>query len=65
MDSLKTIDATTSPLTISATNFPGDLDHAVLRRVPSHLHLGLPSIDHRIQIFHLHLKGEILNADTP
>ena len=62
IDGLKTV--RTSPFVILATNFPRDLDHAVLRRVPGRIYLGLPTKDERIRMFQLYLKDEMLDADV-
>ena len=61
MDGLKT--AKTPPFVLLATNFPSDLDHAVLRRVPSRIYISLPFKDDRIRIFQMCLKNKILNID--
>ena len=53
-----------SPFVILATNFPRELDHAVLRRVPSRIHIGLPSPEARQQIFEICLKDEMLHPDV-
>ena len=62
MDGLKT--STTPPFVLLATNFPRDLDHAVLRRAPSRIHIGLPPKDDRIRIFQICLRDELLDADV-
>ncbi|KAI0528375.1 hypothetical protein GGR58DRAFT_527321 [Xylaria digitata] len=38
------------PFVLLATNFPRQLDHAVLRRVPSHIFMGMPTCEQRLQI---------------
>ena len=45
MDGLKK--SKSPPFVPLATNFPRELDHAVLRRVPSRIHIGLPSPEAR------------------
>ena len=53
-----------APFTLLATNFPRNLDNAVLRRVPSLLHLGLPKRHARMKIFDILLRGEVLDKDV-
>jgi hypothetical protein len=48
----------TPPFVLLATNFPRQLDHAVLRRAPSRLHIGIPSFESRKKIFHICLREE-------
>ena len=62
MDGLKK--SRSQPFTILATNFPNDLDSAVLRRVPSRIHIGLPSLKVRQQIFQIYLAEEELHTDV-
>ncbi|KAF5010176.1 hypothetical protein FDECE_3669 [Fusarium decemcellulare] len=52
----------TSPLVLLATNFPQDLDPAVLRRVPNRIFLGLPSTQARHGILNIHLREEKLDS---
>ncbi|KAF4469577.1 ATPase family AAA domain-containing 1-A [Fusarium albosuccineum] len=52
----------TSPLVLLATNFPQDLDPAVLRRVPNKIFLGLPSTKARQGILNIHLREEMLDS---
>ena len=61
MDGLKKFKS--SPFVLLATNFPHDLDIAVLRRVPSRIHIGLPSFEARHQIFQMCLADEILHSN--
>ncbi|KAF2647074.1 AAA-domain-containing protein [Lophiostoma macrostomum CBS 122681] len=58
------VQSSNAPFTLLATNFPQHLDHAVLRRVPSLLHLGLPLLETRKRIFDLYLCQEILHDDV-
>lgn len=50
-----------APFLIVATNHPGDLDEAFLRRLPRKFHLGLPDTKARRQILDLLLKGSDLD----
>ncbi|KAI4286426.1 MAG: hypothetical protein L6R35_004323 [Caloplaca aegaea] len=52
------------PFTLLATNFPYELDSAVLRRVPSRIHIGLPSLEARQRIFQTYLAEEELHPDV-
>ncbi|KAF6816772.1 AAA family ATPase [Colletotrichum plurivorum] len=47
-----------TPFVLLSTNLPGDLDPAVLRRVPSHIYLGLPSREMRAKIFEIVLRED-------
>lgn len=62
MDGLKK--SKSPPFVLLATNFPNELDYAVLRRVASRIHIGLPSAEHRLQIFQICLKDELLDGDV-
>ncbi|KAL9632118.1 MAG: hypothetical protein Q9204_003924, partial [Flavoplaca sp. TL-2023a] len=62
MDGLKK--SKSPPFTLLATNFPNDLDSAVLRRVPSLIHIGLPSLEARQQIFQINLAEEKLHPNV-
>jgi hypothetical protein len=62
MDGLKK--SKTPPFVILATDFPRDLDPAVLRRVPSRVYIGLPSPDTRRQIFEILFKDEVLHSNV-
>jgi len=55
---------TTSPFVLLATNFPSQLDHALLRRVTSRIHLGLPSGKSRLMIWKICLQEEILDSNV-
>jgi SpoVK/Ycf46/Vps4 family AAA+-type ATPase len=50
-----------NPFVLIATNFPGRLDAAVLRRVPNKFYFGLPNIQLRERIFQSLLKDEVLH----
>ncbi|WKT53618.1 AAA ATPase domain [Fusarium oxysporum f. sp. vasinfectum] len=50
-----------SPLLILATNLPQYLDPAVLRRVPTKIFVGLPSLEAREKIFEMYLEKDNLN----
>jgi SpoVK/Ycf46/Vps4 family AAA+-type ATPase len=43
---------------MGATNRPKDVDRAILRRMPSTFHIGLPSVQQRISI----LKRILVNS---
>ncbi|KAE9363268.1 AAA-domain-containing protein [Stipitochalara longipes BDJ] len=62
MDGL--IKSETPPFVLLATNFPRQLDHAVLRRTPSRIHIGLPSAEGRERIFNICLREEQLHTDV-
>lgn len=47
-----------------ATNRPGDLDEAVLRRLPRRLLVDLPTENDRLEIVKIHLRDERLAADV-
>lgn len=53
-----------APFVILSTNFPQNMDHAVLRRTPLKLHLGLPSTDIRRSIIEILLKDDTIGSDT-
>ncbi|KAF6810348.1 mitochondrial aaa [Colletotrichum plurivorum] len=53
-----------TPFVLIATNLPGHLDPAVLRRVPSKFYFGLPSMEIRSRIFTAILKEEILHPEV-
>jgi SpoVK/Ycf46/Vps4 family AAA+-type ATPase len=50
--------AANPPFVLLATNFPHQLDNAVLRRVPGRLYIGLPSAPARKRIFSICLTEE-------
>ncbi|RDW56758.1 hypothetical protein BP6252_13981 [Coleophoma cylindrospora] len=51
------------PFLILATNYPHCLDHAIFRRIPSRIYIGLPSTEARERILRIYLKDEILGPD--
>ncbi|KAI5777096.1 P-loop containing nucleoside triphosphate hydrolase protein [Geopyxis carbonaria] len=53
-----------SPFILLATNRPFDLDPAVLRRAPVHIHIDIPSKLAREQILKVQLRGEQLAEDV-
>lgn len=53
-----------APFVLLATNLPGRLDSAVMRRVPSKFYFGLPSVEIRSKIFAAILKEEILHPEV-
>jgi len=53
-----------APFVILATSLPTHLDRAVLRRVPSLLHVGLPPAAVRGEIFNIYLRDEDLDSDV-
>lgn len=55
---------TRTPFILLATNRPFDLDPAVLRRAPEHIHIGVPTPRGRQEILRVHLKEEKLANDV-
>ncbi|CAI6042580.1 unnamed protein product [Clonostachys chloroleuca] len=53
-----------SPLLILATNFPNNVDTAVLRRVPNKIFIGFPTRSGRQNIFRICLREEKLGKDV-
>ncbi|XP_078421829.1 outer mitochondrial transmembrane helix translocase-like isoform X1 [Cetorhinus maximus] len=51
-------------IVMGATNRPQDVDPAILRRMPSTFHVGLPRQRERQEILKLVLSGECLNSDV-
>lgn len=43
---------------MGATNRPGDLDKAIIRRMPAQFHVGLPNEEQRLKILKLVLENE-------
>lgn len=52
-----------SPFILLATNRPFDLDPAVLRRAPVHIHLDIPTAEERLGIIQLLLRHEMLDPN--
>lgn len=52
------------PFVLLATNFPQQLDHAVLRRVPTRIFMEMPTCEQRLQILEIHLRDEILSDNV-
>lgn len=52
-----------SPFILLATNRPFDLDPAVLRRAPVHIHLDVPTVEERLGIIRLLLREEVLDPN--
>ncbi|KAK8005489.1 hypothetical protein PG990_011526 [Apiospora arundinis] len=50
------------PFLILATNYPTQLDHAVLRRIPGRIYLGPPSLKAREDLFRIYLKKERIDS---
>ncbi|RPA94528.1 AAA-domain-containing protein [Choiromyces venosus 120613-1] len=55
---------TNAPFILLATNRPFDLDPAVLRRAPEHIHIDVPSTSARENILRVHLREETLAKDV-
>ncbi|KAI3326176.1 hypothetical protein HD806DRAFT_532827 [Xylariaceae sp. AK1471] len=47
-----------NPFLVLATNYPQLLDHAILRRIPGRIYMGLPSEKGRESLFRLFLRDE-------
>lgn len=45
-------------IVMGATNRPGDLDKAILRRMPAQFHVALPNEEQRLKILKLILQDE-------
>lgn len=52
------------PFVLLATNYPRELDHAVLRRVPARFYIGLPNHENRHKIFKSFLIEEATHGDV-
>ncbi|KAK6856635.1 hypothetical protein PG995_006822 [Apiospora arundinis] len=50
------------PFLILATNYPTQLDHAVLRRIPGRIYLGPPSLKAREDMFRIYLRKEQIDS---
>ncbi|KAK8070600.1 ATPase family AAA domain-containing protein 1, partial [Apiospora hydei] len=55
-------DEKTRPFLVLATNYPSQLDHAVLRRIPGRIYLGPPSSRVREGMLRIYLKDEELDV---
>jgi SpoVK/Ycf46/Vps4 family AAA+-type ATPase len=53
-----------NPFVLLSTNGPGDLDTAVLRRVPASIYIRLPPVEARAQIFRIMLRDALLDLDV-
>lgn len=53
-----------SPFLLLVTNFPLELDNAVLRRISSRFYLGFPPYEARKNLFDIFLEGENLGSDV-
>jgi hypothetical protein len=62
-DGMARASAGKTPFLLLATNFPHQLDNAILRRVPGRLFIGMPSFDSRERIFGISLRNELLHED--
>ncbi|XP_017155402.1 ATPase family AAA domain-containing protein 1 [Drosophila miranda] len=51
-------------IVLGATNRPGDLDKAIIRRMPAKFYIGMPDTIQRQQLLHLILKDEQLHASV-
>lgn len=49
---------------MGATNRPGDLDKAILRRMPAQFHVALPSEEQRLKILKLILENEKVSSNV-
>lgn len=50
-------------IVMGATNRPQDVDRAILRRMPSMFHIGLPNLSQRIGVLKLVLESEVVSDD--
>ncbi|KAK8877493.1 AAA-domain-containing protein [Apiospora arundinis] len=50
------------PFLILSTNYPTQLDHAVLRRIPGRIYLGPPSLEAREDLFRIYLRKERIDS---
>ena len=53
-----------APFVLLASNYPGQLDHAVLRRAPTRLYISLPYTAARERIIDIFLREEVLSSDV-
>lgn len=51
-------------IVMGATNRPGDLDKAILRRMPAQFHVALPSEEQRLKILKLILENEKVSTNV-
>ncbi|XP_002018814.2 ATPase family AAA domain-containing protein 1-B [Drosophila persimilis] len=51
-------------IVLGATNRPGDLDKAIIRRMPAKFYIGMPDTTQREQLLHLILKDEQLHPSV-
>jgi len=58
-----TTDADSRTVVLGATNRPLDIDEAILRRMPKKFHVPLPSVQQRLNILKLTLKGSKVAPD--
>lgn len=63
-DGLITSNRNCSVIVMGATNRPHDVDVAIRRRMPATFHIGLPSLEKRVQILKLILSNEQLDDDV-
>lgn len=57
-------DEKSRPFLILATNFPNNLDHAVLQRIPGRVYLGAPSLEARQDLFRIYLQEQNLDESA-
>lgn len=62
-DGLNT-EAGSTVIVMGATNRPQDLDKAIIRRMPSQFHVGLPTDEQRFRILKLILETESISDDV-
>ena len=53
-----------APFVLLASNYPGQLDHAVLRRAPTRLYISLPYTAARERIINIFLREEVVHSDV-
>lgn len=51
-------------MVLAATNCPWDLDGALRRRMEKRIHVPLPDVDARVQLFAIHTRGLALGHDV-
>ncbi|CAH3151831.1 unnamed protein product [Porites evermanni] len=57
-------DSSCQVIVMGATNRPQDVDRAILRRMPSTFHVGLPNLEQRKEILNIILQGEKVEEDV-